>query len=325
MAKVLRGEAPEDRLPVLECTHWSELTLRQWERQGLREGLSAASIKREVGLDVDHHHWFHAFDWNHAHPTDGQVWVRESRDYDRVLPALYPRPAFEPGKTWARNAAEQARGEAVVWFTLAGFFWWPRFLFGPEAHFYAFYDHPELIHRMNSHLLAYHLQCLEEFCSLCTPEFVALAEDMASRSGPLLSKELFDEFLAPYYRQVADAFHRRGVPVLVDSDGWTDPMARWLVEAGLDGLMPLESCSGCDVPKLRLGEPGLVILGAFDRRTLTQGEEALEAEVERLIPALRAGRTIPAADGQVAQDVSLRDYRNYVRRLKDAAERAVRI
>ncbi len=54
------------------------------------------------------------------------------------------RAAIESMRPWA---ARQARGEAVVWITLEGFFWFPRTLMGFTKISLAFYDQPELIHR----------------------------------------------------------------------------------------------------------------------------------------------------------------------------------
>ena len=60
-----------------------------------------------------------------------------------------------------RYAAEQARGELVLWLTFDGFFWYPRTLLGIEPHLFAFYDQPELMHRMNADLLAHQHRVLE--------------------------------------------------------------------------------------------------------------------------------------------------------------------
>jgi hypothetical protein len=45
-------------------------------------------------------------------------------------------------------AERQRRGEAVVWCTLEGFFWFPRTLMGFEKLMFAFADQPELLHEI---------------------------------------------------------------------------------------------------------------------------------------------------------------------------------
>lgn len=46
-------------------------------------------------------------------------------------------------------------GDYAFWYSLDGFFWFPRTLFGIENHFFAFYDYPELMTRINEDLCAY--------------------------------------------------------------------------------------------------------------------------------------------------------------------------
>lgn len=56
---------------------------------------------------------------------------------------------------------------------------------------------------------------------------------MSYNHGPMLSKALFDEFLAPYYRPVAPVLKDYGVSILIDSDGQVDSMIPWLEAAAL--------------------------------------------------------------------------------------------
>ena len=53
------------------------------------------------------------------------------------------------------------QGEAVVWITLEGYFWFPRTLMGFTKISLAFYDQPELIHRINQDLTDFNLRILD--------------------------------------------------------------------------------------------------------------------------------------------------------------------
>ena len=77
-----------------------------------------------------------------------------------MRPRLFPdhRRAIESMRPWA---ARQARGEAVVWITLEGYFWFPRTLMGFTKISLAFYDQPELIHRINQDLTEFNLRILD--------------------------------------------------------------------------------------------------------------------------------------------------------------------
>jgi len=65
----------------------------------------------------------------------------------------------------------------------------------------AFYDQPELLHQINSDLLEFNIKLFEQMRRVCVPTFATIAEDMSYNHGPMISKKVFDEFVAPYYRR----------------------------------------------------------------------------------------------------------------------------
>ncbi|MCL1951446.1 MAG: hypothetical protein FWF60_01320, partial [Oscillospiraceae bacterium] len=236
-------------------------------------------------------------------------------------PRLFAREAIDRAAEQARRLAPaHARGECTVRFVLDGFFWYPRRLFGIEGHLYAFYDYPELMHRINQDLLAFNLEALGRVCEHLRPDLLSLMEDMSYNLGPMLSQACFEEFLRPYYLELAQALRARGVPFFVDTDGLVDKLVPWLLNCGVEGLLPLERQSGVDVNALRAQYPGLKLLGGFDKMVMHQGEAAIRAEFERLLPLMRAGGFIPSVDHQTPPGVSLEDYRLYIRLLKEYTE-----
>ena len=67
----------------------------------------------------------------------------------------------------------------------------------------------------------------------------------------MLSYDLFREFISPYYRQVIPHIKKHRVKVLVDSDGDVTEMIPWLIEAGIDGLNPIETVAGMSLREIR--------------------------------------------------------------------------
>jgi uroporphyrinogen-III decarboxylase len=139
----------------------------------------------------------------------------------------------------------------------------------------------------------------------------------------MISKSLFDEFLAPYYRRVVPRIKKMGSIVMVDSDGLMDPMIPWLLEAGLDGVAPLERQAGVDVAELRRKFRGLKMLGAYDKMVMSRGREAMRAEFERILPVMASGGYLPGCDHQTPPGVSLENYRVYLELFREYAARAV--
>ena len=207
-------------------------------------------------------------------------------------------------------AARQARGEAVVWITLEGYFWFPRTLMGFTKISLAFYDQPELIHRINQDLTDFNLRILDEVEQVCVPTFATIAEDMSYNHGPMISERHFDEFIAPYYRQIVPRLQEKDVIPLVDTDGDVTRLVPWLLREGIHGVLPLERQAGVDGMDLRRQFPHVCMVGHFNKMVMNQGEAAMRAEFERLLPLMRSGGFIPSVDHQTPPHVTLDQYRS---------------
>lgn len=312
---------PVDRLPRWEWATWWDKTIVRWRGEGLEPGLSDPfSISRHVGLDPYRQFWWGAID--HGHEAASRVRpgnVAGGGDYDDLLPALFPDPRVEPMAEWRD---QQARGEVVVWITLEGFFWFPRGLMGFERLFLAYYDQPDLVHRMNAGLLSHNLRVLEAVTRTCPPTFMTIAEDMSYNHGPMVSEAVFDEFLAPYYRPLIERAHEMGILTIVDTDGEVSLLVPWLLGVGVDGVLPLERQAGVDAARLRDAFPQLRMVGHFDKMTMPRGEAAMRTEFERLLPLMRTGGYIPSVDHQTPPGVSFQQYLVYRRLLDEYTERA---
>jgi len=148
------------------------------------------------------------------------------------------------------------------------------------------------------------------------PTFVTIAEDMSYNHGPMLSERHFDEFLAPYYRQIVPRLLELGIIPIVDTDGDVTAMVPWLQRVGIRGVLPLERQAGVDGMALRQQFPTLCMVGHFDKMVMDKGEAALRREFERLTPLMRSGGFIPSVDHQTPPHITLEQYRLY-RRLLD--------
>jgi uroporphyrinogen-III decarboxylase len=314
---------PFDRLPILEWAGWWDKTIERWHTEGLRADLTDRyAICRHFGLDVYKQDWFAVCGPDCPRPTShGSGIIESDADYQRILPCLYPAHPVDTHR-WQEWAEEQRQGDVVLWFTVDGFFWFARRLLGIERHLYAFYDQPELMHHINSDLADWVLLVIEQVCSLCTPDFMTFAEDMSYNNGPMLSKDLFDEFMRPYYDRIIPALRKQGVTPIIDSDGDIATPAHWFGEAGLDGILPLERQAGLDIVSLRREHPRMRFIGHFDKMTMDKGEAAMRAEFERLLPTASGGGFLISCDHQTPPGVSYQNYKTYVRLFDEYAKQA---
>ena len=114
---------------------WWDQTIDRWHGEGLPRELRFSQvfdIARYFGLDPYQQFWFSTTDATieaTQHHVEGMV--SNMDDYLRIRPQLFPDhdSAIRGMSSWA---ARQERGEAVVWSTLEGFFWFPRTLMGFE-------------------------------------------------------------------------------------------------------------------------------------------------------------------------------------------------
>jgi hypothetical protein len=307
---------------MVEWAAWWDTTMERWKREGLPAGLSWEESLQYFGLDE-----LHCITAAPAVPdpeTHGGAVITDEADYERLRPALFSDAVIDGVKAHARSVkARHDAGDINIRLWLDGFFWFPRRLFGIEGHLFAFYDQPELMRRMNRDLCAFNLRVLEELFPIIKPDFVGLAEDMSYNLGPMLSHELFNEFLLPNYQQITAYTKSSNTRILVDSDGDVSRMIPWLLEAGLEGVYPLERQAGVDVNQIRHDYPDFIMLGGYDKMVMNKGEAAIRAEFERILPAMRQGRYIPSVDHQTPPGVSLEDYRIYSRLFQEYCEKAV--
>ena len=250
--------------------------------------------------------------------------VRNEDDYDELVKnGLWSDAVIEGLVNGAKSLKERhENGDFSIRIWLDGFFWFPRVLMGIENHLYSFYDEPELYHKICEDLADYIIGELPKIYAVCKPDFMVISEDMSYNNGPMISKELFDEFLAPFYRKVIPVIHSYGIPVFVDSDGDITMAVDWYASVGADGMFPLERQAGVDVSVYLDKQPDLCFLGHFDKMCMKFGEEAMCAEFERILPAMKRGKVIPSVDHQTPPDVSIENYRTYVRLLKEYTAKA---
>ena len=323
---------PVDRLPMYEWHSFWDKTLDRWQSEGMPQHLCEPDdIARYFGLDVVNHAWVAP----RMTMEDETEYITDMAGYERRKGTLYPDDPLTSmwhiaGGRWehvtrdtaTQWAEEQAKGNVVVVMCLEGCFWYPRTLLGVERHLYSFYDCPEVMHAMNRDLTEYSLRAIDRITELLTPDLVVVAEDMSYNHGPMLSKEHFDEFMAPYYRELTARLREDNIICSVDSDGNVMSCASWFCDVGVAGIEPLERQAGVDIIRLREDHPDLGLIGGYDKMVMSKGESAMREEFERILPVMERGGYIPCVDHQTPPCVSLENFRTYVGLLEEYGTRA---
>ena len=305
---------PYDRLPMLEWATWWDLTTGNWakERPEIAH-MGQCELHRYFGLDCNLQYWFPIRTNRTPLPeSHGAPVITDMKEYLSIRNTLYPEPHLD------REFLERAKkfhedGDGVVWFTLEGFFWFPRSILGIENHLYSFYDEPELYHTICRDLSEWQKKTVAYCAEQQIFDFMTFAEDMSYNLGPMLSKEHFDEFLAPYYREIVPLLKQADILTVVDSDGDITAAVGWFGSVGIEGMLPLERQAGVDVSLYIDKHPEMFFLGHYDKMIMHDGPEALKREFDRLFPSCVKGNFIPSVDHQTPPNVTIADYEEYIR------------
>ena len=197
-------------------------------------------------------------------------------------------------------------------------FGFSRELMGDEIYL-LFYDQPALVHAVMDFLGERMARLIERVSEHVQIDGVFIWEDMAYKGAPLISPEMFREFMLEPTRRVCEAARRCNASCIsVDSDGDVTKLIPLWLEAGANVIDPFEVAAGMDVNRVRerFGD-GFFMSGGFDKRALFHGRAEIDAEFERLRPALRRGKYLLSVDHSIPPEVSWDNCQYYVARKRE--------
>ena len=321
----MAGDPTVDRAPVIEWAMWWDKTIDGWLAEGMPKPKDDLAIFDYFGLDHNVQFWFTHYTPECPKPGVLDHVIEDEADYDRVRPHILPHDAVEQMlPEIKRTLPDYESGRTLVWYTINGFYWFPRELFGDEQNLYSFYEQPELRRRICEDLLEWQIEIVNRFGRYMKADFMTIAEDMSYNRGSMISGDMFREFILPYYKRLIPEIKKFGTKVFVDTDGNVDMMLPWLMEAGVDGVLPLERQAGVDLVEYRKKYPEFLLLGGFDKMAMFKGKEAIRREFERLLPVVRSGRYLIGMDHQTPPGTTLENYRYYLSLLREVSSQACR-
>ena len=328
MIAALQGK-PVDRMPIIENAFWWDKTIARWQQEGLPRTYDyhyqmeyVVDIQEYFGLDLLAHWWVKPYTERtpFAEIVGAGMGAVDLESYEKkLLPTLYPELKMD--EDFIRMVKKKkSEGKMILELIINGAFWEPREYMGIEQHLFSFYDQPELYQRMLYDMKIWQKKVIDYAVETLKFDYVTIAEDMSYNNGPMLGKELFDEFMAPYYREMVPFLKERNLFVLTDSDGNIEVPIEWFNAVGVQGYHPLEAQAGVDMNRLQVKYPETAFIGNFNKMVMNRGEMAIRTEFERLKPCIKRGRYIVSVDHQTPPSVSLNDYRVYLKLLKEYAK-----
>jgi uroporphyrinogen decarboxylase len=239
------------------------------------------------------------------------------KDWKEIIkPRLNAKiPGRKPeGNDWLNYVKSVQNHDYPLGLWAGSLYGWPRSFMGVETISYMLYDEPALIHEMCNHIADFVIELINPILKEIQIDYAFVWEDMAGKSGPLCSPEMYREFMGQPLKRITDMFHNNGVDIIIiDSDGYSDPLIPVWLECGITGLRPFEIAAGSDAVKVRK-EYGknFILQGAIDKRMLAKGPREIDKEILSKVPWLCIqGGFFPQVDHLVPPDVSLENYAYY--------------
>jgi uroporphyrinogen decarboxylase len=240
----------------------------------------AKAIARKLGMD-NIPYVLRAPVYAEKHPgMDGRLFYGNGLIKTRAdLPMLQlPDPRndalYEEAERFARN-----KDTYSAWFvTRVGIF--PTWLsMGIERFCIALYDDRSFVEEVLDTYCDWAAVVAERACQLGFDVFVS-TDDMAFKTGPFFSPDVFRELVLPRFRRVATNIT---LPWVVHSDGNIVPFLDDLVDLGISGIHPIEE-GAMDIRAMKRDYGGkLCLLGNVDLNILGSGSRT---EVLRTVESL---------------------------------------
>lgn len=250
------------------------------------------------------------------HPVkDWDTWKQYKKRLDPSTPERWPYD-------WNAYVEKMNSRDYPVILQVGGFFGFLREWMGLERLLYMFHDDPNLIEDMMDTMFNLELEVIKRTVKDIRVDWAHFWEDMAYKTGPLISPDMFRKFMMPRYRQMTDLLHKNGVDVIfVDSDGKVNKLIPLWLECGVNGCWPLEVAAGNDAVALRKEYGKDIILGGnMDKRELLKGKEAIREEVMSKLPfLLEKGGYFPSVDHLVPPDITLENYQYFINTMREVA------
>ena len=147
------------------------------------------------------------------------------------------------------------------------------------------------------------------------PDGIWFYEDMGFKERPFMSPDMYRELIYPAHRKTVDFCHGQGLPVIMHSCGFVEPLLPHMLEAGIDCLQVIEVKAGMDPLRIhRNYGDRLSLCGGMDARNLVKNNrDAIRAELALKIPVLKSNNGyILHSDHSIPETCTYETYRFFV-------------
>jgi len=269
----LRGGKP-DRVPVLEFVIDKKVaaaavpgcrdTADCMDRLGM-DGVGCGAVFSKVSENPD---GTYVDEWGVvykpgqeavAHPLSGPVSsLADAREYRAPDPDAAHRLGVLP------ELVRRYKGRRAICFHHRAAFMWAAYLMGIDNILAGLLIEPDTVSLLMDKVLEANMGVVRNAIR-AGAEVIVLGDDYAHNSGPMMSPEVFDEFIKPRLARMTAMIHEEGGFCIKHSDGNIYPLLDSILETGPDGLNPIEPVAGMELSRVReLAGERLCLVGNID-------------------------------------------------------------
>ncbi len=345
--KRIMNYQPVSRIPLMVIDPFESLTVDKWRNQGLPTGVAPCDY---LNMDIPPDFWVNlgpipAFETTRISENateyvelDGMGCtvkrlqeapdmyygiidhpVKSADDWEKYKKRL---DAATPGRHYPdmeKMVEVVNKSEVPVGLSLyPWFFRFSFYLMGMERFLTAFYDMPELIHNIFSYYADFTLEIIRPILNRVKFDFACYSEDLAYRTAPHISPDIYKKFWLPYQDPITAEMKRAGIEIIsMYTSGNCEAILPLLMEHGINCTWPCERNANMDPIKLRAkyGKE-LRLVGGVGHTSLSKGPAAIDEEIDRLIPLIREGGFIPLIDDMVPPEVSFENYKYAIEKMR---------
>ena len=131
-------------------------------------------------------------------------------------------------------------GNLARGFQIGGIYGFAEVSVGYEEMCLAFYDRPEWLKRVIAVGAEHVIETARRLLDLAELDFLILNDDLAFKTGPLISPAIFREFFLEHFARLGNVLKKRNVPFVCHTDGDFTPLLEMFLEAGIQAIHPCE-------------------------------------------------------------------------------------
>jgi len=150
------------------------------------------------------------------------------------------------------------------------------------------------------------------------PDGIWYYEDLGFKEKSFISPQMYKDLIFPGHKYTIDFAHSKGIPVIMHSCGFVEPLLPGMIEAGIDCLQVIEIKSGMDLLRIyhQYGNK-IALMGGIDVRALyTNDKTVIDRELESKIPIVKNGfGYIAHSDHSIPKTVDYETFKYYMNRV----------